>query len=173
MTTRRAHLAALGLAGAALPLAALPLAASTAWGADAAPPLRLTATRTQISLPALPSVGVTYIATFDLADADGQPVGTAWSSSAVVDVNLEGPVVLGVIVLRLTDGEIHYQRVINRFGDYPRTSTGAILGGTGTYNAAAGTVDVSWPDPDTISLVVNLNAPAAPADQSPSPSPSS
>jgi hypothetical protein len=75
----------------------------------------------------------------------------------VVDLkNTAQPVVFGMIVLHLADGDIHYQRVIDRFGDYPRKSTGAILGGTGSYAQAAGTVDVVWPDEKKIDLTVHL-----------------
>jgi hypothetical protein len=172
MSTRRV---ALGLAVAA-PLAGASLAASRpafgappgpagsaggpgerAAGSPAADPLTLVATRTQITLPAAPTLGIGYIATFDLVDGDGKAAGTAWSSSAVVDLkNTAQPVVFGMIVLHLADGDIHYQRVIDRFGDYPRKSTGAILGGTGSYAQAAGTVDVVWPDEKKIDLTVHL-----------------
>jgi hypothetical protein len=152
MGTRRAHLAALGLA-AATPAAVL--AGATA--ASAADSMSIVATRKQITLPAAPTLGVPYIATFDLTDSSGTALGTAWSSSAVVDVSPAGPVVFGAIVLDLADGQIHYQRVINRYGDYPRKSTGAILGGTGKYAAATGSVDVVWPDDKTIDLTVNLS----------------
>lgn len=162
MSTRRV---ALGLA-VAVPLAGASLAAAQpAFGAPASPaagsptadPLTLVATRTQITLPAAPTLGIGYIATFDLVDGAGKAAGTAWSSSAVVDLDSTvQPVVFGMIVLRLADGDIHYQRVIDRFGDYPRKSTGAVLGGTGSYARAAGTVDVVWPDEKKIELTVHL-----------------
>lgn len=155
MSTRRA---AFGLA-AAVPLAGVPLAAAARAGAGVpkAAPLSLVATRTHITLPAAPTLGVTYIATFSLVDGDGKPAGVAWSSSAVVSLDTGGPVVFGMIILHLAGGDIHYQRVIDRFGGYPRKSTGAILGGTGDYATAAGTVDVSWPNAKKIDLTVHLS----------------
>lgn len=157
MSTRRA---ALGFAAAA-PLVAAPLAVpDPAWAGGSrteAEPMKLVATRKQITLPAAPSLGVGYIATFELADSGGNDAGVAWSSSAVVDLKgAANPVVFGTIILRLSGGDLHYQRVIDRYGDYPRTSTGAILGGTGKYARAAGTVDVVWPDDKTINLTVRL-----------------
>ena len=46
----------------------------------------------------------------------------------------------------LRDDPDGYQRIIDRYGPYPRTATGAILGGTGAYQSATGSVDVAWPD---------------------------
>jgi hypothetical protein len=181
MTTRRAHLTHLGLAAtagltaaAAAPLSPAATAAPLSPAATAAPlspaaagaprqagaPRRieqdivLSARRREITLPALPPLGVTYIATFDLFDSAGATVGEAFAGASVVDVTLDGPVVLATVVLRLAAGEIHYQRVMNRFGAYPRTAIGAILGGTGDYSAIRGVVDISWPDADRIDLVV-------------------
>ncbi|WP_158889099.1 hypothetical protein [Amycolatopsis anabasis] len=151
MTTRRQHLAALGLGVAGLTLAGTSPAA-------AAPrihqPLKLTARRTQITLPAVPSLGSPYIATLDLFDEAGADAGDAVASCAVVDLTLDGPVVAADVVLRLKGGEIHYQRVFNRFGPFPRKGTGAIVGGTGTYKTARGEVQVTWPDDDRIDLVI-------------------
>ncbi|MGH3739369.1 MAG: hypothetical protein ACRDT6_27775, partial [Micromonosporaceae bacterium] len=120
-------------------------------------PMELAARRTKITLPDLPTLGLTYITLLDLFDSAGKKVGQATTSSFVVDVTLDGPVVLGTIVLQLSDGEIHYQRQINRYGGYPRESTGAITGGTGSYADATGAVDVVWPDADTVTLTINLS----------------
>ncbi|MGH3713758.1 MAG: hypothetical protein ACRDT4_09915 [Micromonosporaceae bacterium] len=160
MSTRRAHLTSLGLA-AATPLAvAAPVALASAAPAAAATrvagPMELVARRTKITLPDLPKLGVSYIALLDLFDSAGTKLGQASTSSFVVDVAVEGPIVLGTIVLQLADGEIHYQRLIRRYGDYPRTATGAITGGTGEYAGATGEVDVSCPDADTVQLAVKL-----------------
>lgn len=165
MSTRRAHLTRLGLVAAApLAVAAAPLAAGArSAGPGAAPAerptasLELTARRTKITLPDLPTLGLTYIALLDLFDSADKKVGQAQTSSFVIDVTLDGPVVLGTIVLRLADGELHYQRIINRYGGYPRTATGAITGGTGAYRDAAGQVDVTWPDAETVALAIHLS----------------
>jgi hypothetical protein len=159
MPTRRAQLAALGLV-AAVPFAAVPFAAvpfAAAAPAAAAGTVQLTATRRQLNLPAVPALGVTYIATFDVKDGTGAAAGTAWAGSSIVDVTPDGPVVLSMVVLRLADGEVHYQRVIDRYGPYPRTATGAVLGGTGAYQSATGTVDVTWPDANTVALALHLS----------------
>jgi hypothetical protein len=155
MPTRRAQLAALGLVAAAPFAAPAPAAAATT--------MQLTATRRQLTLPAVPALGVSYIATFDVKDGTGAPAGTAWAGSSIVDISPDGPVVLSMVVLRLPDGEVHYQRIIDRYGPYPRTATGAILGGTGAYQSATGSVDVAWPDADTIALAVHLTSPASAA----------
>lgn len=177
MSTRRSQLANLGLTVAAATVGAaagatigttVGAAADATMGTDAGAPagpavagaraaddtIQLTARRTKITLPALPAAGVTYIATFDLFDQSGTKVGTAASGSSVVDVTTAGPVVLSSVVLKLNNGEIHYQRLMDRFGDYPRTATGAILGGTGTYRGIRGEVKITWPNADQINLVV-------------------
>ena len=147
MPTRRTQLAAFGLG-----LAAAPLAGASA--ARAAAPWRIVARRQQITLPAAPTPGVTYIATFELTDESGKPMGEAAAGTSVVDVTTEGPVILSQVVLRLTDGELHYQRIMNRFGGYPRRATGAVVGGTGAYAGASGQVQITWPDADTIQIAV-------------------
>ncbi|WP_117211548.1 allene oxide cyclase barrel-like domain-containing protein [Allorhizocola rhizosphaerae] len=161
MTTRRTHLTRFGLAAAA----GFTAAATTAAGpAAAGVPRRmqdqivLSARRKQITLPVLPALGVAYIATFDLFDRSGATVGTAAAGATVVDVTTGGPVVLAHVVLVLADGEIHYQRLMNRFGAYPRTATGPIVGGTGIYACICGEVDITWPDAERIDLVVRPTA---------------
>ena len=149
---RRNHLAGLGLG---LVAGALSLPAP----ARARSIVELIACRKRLTLPELPTLGLTYIATFDLTDPAGTAAGVAASSTSIVDVTLDGPVILSQVVLRLADGEIHYQRMINRFGAYPRTATGAILGGTGVYAIARGDVAVTWPDQDTIKIALNLVEP--------------
>lgn len=124
----------------------------------AAAELRLVARRTKITLPELPTLGITYVALFDLFDQARAKVGTAAAGSSVVDLTPAGPVVLSGVVLTLKDGQIHYQRLINRFGGYPRQSVGAVLGGTGAYGGARGEVGIVWPDADTIELTVRLAA---------------
>lgn len=120
--------------------------------------MTLVARRTELTLPSLPTMGVPYVCLLDVFDEAAQQVGTATAGSMVVGVTLEGPVVLGLVVLHLADGEIHYQRIINRFGAFPRTSNGAILGGTGAYSGARGDVGISWPNDDQVDLLVNLAA---------------
>jgi hypothetical protein len=149
MSTRRAQLA-LGLGLIAGPLAMPSTAQATP------KQLEVYARRRQITLPNLPALGLTYIATFDLTDAAGTPIGEGFANNSIVDVTLAGPVVLSQVVLRLTDGEVHYERIIKRFGDYPRSSTGAILGGTGAYATASGDAQIVWPDKDTIKITLNL-----------------
>ncbi|GAA4451457.1 hypothetical protein [Phytohabitans houttuyneae] len=153
MYTRRNHLAGLGLG-----LVAGALAAPSPARARSA--VELVAKRKKITLPDLPTPGLTYIATFDLTDPAGAGAGVAAASTSIVDVTLEGPVILSQVVLQLADGEIHYQRLLNRFGAYPRASVGAILGGTGAYAIARGDVQVTWPDQDTIKLALNLVEPS-------------
>jgi hypothetical protein len=155
-TTRRAHLTGLGLG---LGLLAGTLAGSArAAAADPVPPgqLQVYAKRKQITLPEVATPGITYIATFDLTDASGAPVGEAAAGNSVLDVTVDGPVVLSQVVLRLAKGELHYQRLMNRFGNFPRSATGAILGGTGTYATARGDVQIVWPDQNTIQITANL-----------------
>lgn len=150
---RRDHLASLGLG---LVAGALAVPAP----AQARSTVELLAKRKKITLPDLPTPGLTYIATFDLTDPAGAAVGVAAASTSIVDVTLDGPVILSQVVLQLADGEIHYQRVINRFGAFPRTAVGAILGGTGTYAIARGDVKITWPDQDTVAITLNLIEPS-------------
>jgi hypothetical protein len=145
MSSRRTHLTTLGLG-----LLAGAVAAPAPARAEV--PAEILARRKQITLPAVPALGLTYIATFDLTDAAGAPLGTAAASNAIVDLLLEGPVILSQVVLQLADGELHYQRLINRFGTYPRTATGVIVGGSGEYATAQGTLEITWPDADVIHL---------------------
>lgn len=170
MPSRRAYLAGAGALAGGLAIAAIPA------GAGAEPPrpvgapsqpdpgaqppqsVEVYARRTQITLPSLPTLGITYIATFDLTDPAGAEAGTAVAGTSIVDVTTDGPVMLSQVVLRLAGGELHYQRVMNRFGDYPRTATGAVLGGTGDYATAQGDVQITWPDADTIHIVVSLRS---------------
>jgi hypothetical protein len=153
MTTRRTHLAGLGL-GLVAGTLAVPAPA------QARSTVELVARRKKITLPELPTLGLTYIATFDLTDPAGAAAGEAAASTSIVDVTLDGPVILSQVVLRLADGELHYQRMINRFGAYPRTAVGAVLGGTGVYAIARGDVKITWPDQDTIKIEANLVEPS-------------
>lgn len=155
MSTRRNHLAGLGLAAAGITIGAATTSPTPARAAAPTTPITLVARRTKITLPDLPTLGLTYVALLDLFDQAGVKVGMAAAGSSVVDLTLTGPVVLATVVLRLADGEIHYQRLINRFGDFPRTATGAILGGTGVYEDIRGEVQISWPDADRVDLVVH------------------
>jgi hypothetical protein len=150
---RRDHLAGLGL-GLVAGARAAPVPAR------ARSTVELIAKRKKITLPDLPVLGLTYIATFDLTDPAGAAAGVAAASTSIVDVTLDGPVILSQVVLQLADGEIHYQRVINRFGAFPRTAVGAILGGTGVYAIARGDVKVTWPDQDTVAIALNLVEPS-------------
>ncbi|HET6213698.1 MAG TPA: hypothetical protein VFE14_12615 [Micromonosporaceae bacterium] len=154
MSTRRSHLATLGLAVTGLSAIGVTAAPSPAFGSAPGEPFRLTARRAKITIPDLPALGLTYIAMLDLFDEAGAAVGQAAAGASIVDITLDGPVVLASVVLKLADGEIHYQRLMNRFGEFPRAATGAILGGTGTYHDIRGTVDISWPDADRVELVV-------------------
>jgi hypothetical protein len=120
-------------------------------------PLSLTARRTENTLPDLPALGMPYVCLLDLFDEAQSQVGTATAGSMVVGVTLEGPVVLASVVLHLPDGEVHYQRIMDRFGGFPRTAVGAILGGTGAYRDARGEVDISWPDDEKVDLVVRTS----------------
>ncbi|MCC9307266.1 hypothetical protein LN042_09150 [Kitasatospora sp. RB6PN24] len=116
--------------------------------------IQLTAIRTQNTLPEVPDLGLTYVSTLDLFHADGSRAGSGVASSAIVDLTPSGPVVLSQIVLTLAGGELQYQRVIDRFGSYPRTAAGAILGGTGKYRGSSGDVEITWPDEDRIELTI-------------------
>jgi hypothetical protein len=125
--------------------------------ASAAASLRLSAHRTELTLPDMPALGVPYVCLLDLFDEQARQIGTATAGSMVVGVTMEGPVVLGSVVLHLADGEVHYQRIMNRSGAFPRTAVGAILGGTGAYRDARGEVGVTWPDEERVDLEVRLS----------------
>ncbi len=162
MTTRRAHLTRLGFAAAAGLAATAGAAPARAGGprrTEAS--IVLSARRSQITLPVVPTLGLSYIATLDVFDGSGARVGTAAAGATVVDLTLDGPVVLAHVVLKLSGGEIHYQRLMNRFGAYPRTAVGAILGGTGSHAGISGEVDISWPDADRIDIVIRPAAAVA------------
>jgi hypothetical protein len=152
MISRRGCLVSLGT-GAVGGALALP---ATALAAPERAALKVFARRKQITLPAVPTPGLTYIATFDLTDSAGAAVGDAAAATSIVDVTTAGPVILSQVILRLADGELHYQRMMNRFGNYPRTAVGAILGGSGAYAGARGDVRISWPDADVIAIEANV-----------------
>lgn len=158
MSTRRKHLAGLGLtaAGIAVATAARPAPAAAQQPPE---PLALVARRTEINLPDLPALGVPYVCLLDLFDQEDTQVGTATAGATIVGVTVEGPVVLASVVLHLADGEVHYQRVMDRFGDFPRTAMGAIQGGTGSYRDATGEVEITWPDDERIDLLVHTAGP--------------
>ncbi|MEJ3744677.1 hypothetical protein WEI85_28565 [Actinomycetes bacterium KLBMP 9797] len=137
---------------ASLGLGVLGGAAVAAAPARAAAPLEIVARRKQITLPQVPAIGGTYIATFTLTDPAGAALGEAAAHTALVDVTPEGPVMLSQVVLKLRDGEVHYQRIMNRFGPFPRTAVGAIVGATGAHAGRTGAVDITWPDADTIKI---------------------
>lgn len=162
MSTRRSYLAGLGglgltAAGVAVGATAAAPAAPALAQVDQPPadPVALIARRTTLTLPELPAIGVPYVCLLDLFDEAETQVGTATAGATVVGVTPQGPVVLASVVLHLADGEIHYQRVMDRFGDFPRTAAGAILGGTGGFRDVRGEVEISWPDPDRIDLLVH------------------
>jgi hypothetical protein len=150
MSSRRTHLTTLGLGLLAGAVAAP--APARAVAPTEGVPAGILAKRKQITLPAVPALGLTYIATFDLTDPAGAPLGTAAANTAIVDLRLEGPVILSQVVLQLAGGELHYQRLMNRFGEYPRSGTGVIVGGSGEYAEAQGVIEITWPDADTIHL---------------------
>jgi hypothetical protein len=155
MSTRR-QLAGLALgtaAGVTLAAAGAPTPAA------AQEPLSLIARRTELTLPDLPALGLPYVCLLDLFDQAGTQVGTATAGAMIVGVTLEGPVVLASVVLHLADGEIHYQRVMDRFGAFPRTAAGAVTGGTGGYRDATGEVAITWPDENQVDLAVRLAGP--------------
>lgn len=168
MSTRRSYLAGVGLAAAGVTAAGLGLGATAAPAPARAqqpppgdPPVgqpgeprELVARRTELTLPDVPTLGLPYVCLLDLFDPEEAPAGTATAGAMVVGVTPEGPVVLASVVLHLADGEIHYQRVMDRFGTYPLTAVGAILGGTGEYRDLRGEVDISWPDEERIDLLV-------------------
>ncbi|SDD96834.1 allene oxide cyclase barrel-like domain-containing protein [Actinokineospora iranica] len=120
-----------------------------------ATPIRLVSRRTRSTLPDMPTVGSTYVVLSDLFDDRGDAAGRGFATCSIVDVTAAGPVVAATMVLRLADGEIHYQRVFDRFGAYPRSGTGAILGGTGAYRDVLGEVEATWPDADQVDVVIH------------------
>jgi hypothetical protein len=148
MSTRR-QLAGLTLGTAAALSLGAPAVAQPA-------PLTLTARRTELTLPAVPTLGLPYVCLLDLFGETARQVGTATAGSMVVGATVDGPVVLASVVLQLADGEVHYQRLMNRFGAFPRTAVGVIVGGTGAYHGVGGEVDISWPDEERVDLVVRL-----------------
>lgn len=158
MSTRRSHLTGLGLTAAGVAVAAT-AAPAPALAQEQPEPLALVARRTEITLPDLPALGVPYVCLLDLFDEADTQVGTATAGATVVGVTVDGPVVLASVVLHLADGEVHYQRVMDRFGDFPRTAVGAILGGTGSYQDATGEVEIAWPDEEQIDLLVRTAGP--------------
>lgn len=159
MTTRRTHLTRLGLATAAGLTAAAAAPARAVGPQRPEQTLTLWARRKQITLPVVPPLGGTYIVELELFDSGGAPAGSAFAGAEIVGLTLQGPVVSAHVILKLKDGEIHYQRVINRFGAFPWTATGAIQGGTGTYAGIRGEVDIAFPNADRIDINVRPIAP--------------
>lgn len=126
MSTRRSYLAGLGglgltAAGVAVGATAAAPAAPALAQVDPPPadPVALIARRTTLTLPELPAIGVPYVCLLDLFDEAETQVGTATAGATVVGVTPQGPVVLASVVLHLADGEIHYQRVMDRFWRLP------------------------------------------------------
>lgn len=123
--------------------------------------LTIEATREQLTLPSLPTVGVPFSTRLKLTDVDGNPIGDGSASAMVVGLTsglVPTPICTGSIVLRLAGGELHLQCQVEFFAP-DKTQRGAIIGGTEEFRNATGDFERRTPTPDTVILDLNLTAP--------------
>jgi hypothetical protein len=142
-------------------LAALVLAGATVLGgasSGAAAPhqpgnqtLTLLGKRGAFTLPAVPAVGIGFMAGGDLYDSTGTTkLGTAYSSCTVVAISVAVPPVITAectTVFALSGGDIYLGSLRDYLSGGFSNAKVAVLGGTDSYNDARGDGTVSVADP--------------------------
>ncbi|MCX4690146.1 hypothetical protein OG401_38660 [Kitasatospora purpeofusca] len=132
---------------------------------DRANTITLTGKRTAADLPDVLVPGTPYFVHYELRDADGNPVGTESAECTPVTVGPDGALVLASLVLILGDGMITastaFQRPLPALTEVlvaPRrwSHVFAVTGGTGTYDAAAGSVTIEHLSREDDVLTVDL-----------------
>lgn len=111
--------------------------------------LTLVGKRSAFSLPAVPALGLAFMAGGDLYDSTGATkLGTAYSSCTVVGVSVAVPPDITAectTVFTLSGGDLYLGSVRDYLGGGYSSAKLAVLGGTDSYNDARGdgTVSVS------------------------------
>ncbi|UVS76953.1 hypothetical protein [Actinokineospora sp. UTMC 2448] len=116
-------------------------AASAPGQAQAEQVITVFGTRGQFTLPGAPTVGATFLAGGELADARKAPVGRAVSSCTLAEISTAVPPVLTAhcsTVFRLDGGDIHMSSLREYANGTFKNTTFAVTGGTGEYSAARG-----------------------------------
>nr|BEK70743.1 hypothetical protein KPHV_79700 [Kitasatospora purpeofusca] len=135
-------------------------------GRPAARQLTLTGKRTAADIPDVLVPGTPYFVHYELRDADGTPVGTESAECTPVTVGPDGALVLASLVLLLGDGMITastaFQRPLPAVTEVlvaPRrwSHVFAVTGGTGAYDAAAGSVTIEHLSREDDVLTVDLD----------------
>ncbi|WP_405008209.1 hypothetical protein OHV13_32645 [Kitasatospora purpeofusca] len=128
--------------------------------------ITLTGKRTAADLPDVLVPGTPYFVHYELRDADGNPVGTESAECTPVTVGPDGALVLASLVLLLGDGMITastaFQRPLPALTEVlvaPRrwSHLCAVTGGTGAYDAAAGSVTIEHLSREDDVLTVDLD----------------
>jgi hypothetical protein len=129
-----------------LPLLAAALLATT-WsatrvqGAASTTELKIVSKRAFITLPDVPTLGLTFVVGGSLSDTSGKPIGDGFSHCTLAKAEPDGLTGVCGNVFRLANGDLHFESVRK----YPTTLAGewqtatiAITGGTGAYRLARG-----------------------------------
>jgi hypothetical protein len=152
------------LAAAALSLATVVGVASSGSAAPHQPgnqTLTLLGKRGAISLPAVPALGLAFMAGGDLYDSTGATkMGEAYSSCSVVAISAAVPPAITAectTVFTLSGGDLYLGSVRDYLGGGFSTAKLAVLGGTDSYNDARGDGTVSVADPATHNYTFTVN----------------
>ena len=153
---RRAAMAALAGVG----LAATPAVAAAATPGPRASTLTFTTVRKSITLPAAPTLGVTFSIDLELHDTSGAVIGTGSVNAMVVELVVGPPptiVTHDQPIFRFAGGEIHCSTMHERTVPNPgKLFPVAVVGGTGTYNGASGEGTLEYTTADVTTITLSL-----------------
>lgn len=124
--------------------------------------LTLLAKRGAFTLPAVPALGIGFMAGGDLYDSTGATkMGTAYSSCSVVAISVAVPPVITAecaTVFTLSGGTLYLGSLRDYLSGGFSNAKVAVLGGTDSYNNVRGdgTVSVSDPSAHDYTFTINL-----------------
>ena len=123
--------------------------------------LTLLGKRGAMTLPAVPALGLAFMAGGDLYDTSGTTkLGEAYSSCAVVSITAAVPPAITAectTVLTLSGGDLYLGSVRDYLGGGFSNAKLAVLGGTDSYNDARGDGTVSVTDATAHSYTFTIN----------------
>ncbi|HEV3361903.1 MAG TPA: hypothetical protein VG247_34250 [Pseudonocardiaceae bacterium] len=123
--------------------------------------LTLLGKRGAITLPAVPALGIGFMAGGDLYDSTGvTKMGTSYSSCSVVAISVAVPPVITAectTVFSLAGGELYLGSLRDYLSGGFSNAKVAVLGGTDSYNNVRGDGTVSVTDPTAHSYTFTIN----------------